>query len=103
MFGVQPYAIASFFRRRGYKVTLTYNPKKYDKVIKKNEANIIFYSHDSGAHYVAVKWRIISYIGYNTFSDSVGFDVLGKSFSGFLKDYGYTGIVLISISKKKGK
>ena len=54
-FGIQPYAISAFFRNRGYKVTTTYDTSKFDSVAKKNTANIVWYWHSSGAHYVAVR------------------------------------------------
>lgn len=97
-FGIQPYAITAFFRNKGYKVTTTYDSSKFDKVAKKNQANIIWFWHSSGAHYVALKRDGTKFVGYNTFNNSSGVDNWGTSISAFLTKYGYTGSILISIS-----
>ncbi len=100
VFGIQPYAITHYFRFRGYKVTVTYNSKKFDKVAKENTANIIWYWHKSGAHYVALHWNGKKFIGYNTYNDSKGPDNWGKSISSMLASKGWTATLLVSISKK---
>jgi len=100
VFGIQPYAITHFFRFKGYKVTVTYNTKKFDEIAKKNSANIIWYWHNSGAHYVALKWNGKSFIGYNTYRDSAGLDNWGKSISSRLNSKSWKATLLISVSKK---
>ena len=96
--GVQPYAISNFFRRRGYKVTITYNAKKFDQTAKKNTANIIWYLHSKGAHNVLLRWRGKRFRGYNTFSNSTTADDWGTSIVKFLNKHNYTAGMLISIS-----
>ena len=97
-FGIQPYAITAFFQNKGYKVTTTYDSSKFDKVAKENRANIIWFWHSSGTHYVALKWDGTKFVGYNTFKNSSGSDNWGTSISAFLAKYGYTGSILISMS-----
>lgn len=67
-------------------------------VAKKNTANIILYLHKSGAHYVALRWDGTNFIGYNTYSSSVGPDNLGNSISSFVSANNRVSVVLVSIS-----
>ena len=99
-FGIQPYAITHYFRFRGYKVTVTYNSNNFDKTANKNTANIIWYWHKSGAHYVALQWNGKKFIGYNTYTNSTGPDDWGNSISATLNSNGWTATLLISISNK---
>ncbi len=96
--GIQPYAITHFFRWRGYKVTVTYDTSKFDTVAKKNKANIVWYWHGKGAHYVALKWNGSAFLGYNTYAQSSGVDIWGTSISGYISGNNWTGCMLISIS-----
>lgn len=99
-FGVFPFAVANYFRVRGYNVKTTYNSKKVDGVAKNHDANILFYWHSSGAHYFATKWDGGKFIGYNVYSGETNLRNLGDSLSKrFRKGTNKIG-VLISISKK---
>ena len=69
-------------------------------VAKKNTANIIWYWHKSGAHYVTLHWNGKGFIGYNTYSNRSGPDDWGKSISSTLRLEGWEATLLISILKK---
>lgn len=97
-FGIYPTAIVQFFQRRSWRVTVTYNTNQFDSVAKRNKANIIWYWHSSGAHYVALRWTGYRFVAFNTFNDSTGIDDLGLSLSGFIRNRGYSGSILISIA-----
>lgn len=99
-FGVQPYAVTHYFRFRGYKVETTYNSQKVDSVAKKHTCNILFYWHNSGAHYFATKWNGSQFVGYNVWGSN-GPEYLGKLLSKSFHNNQKRKIgVLISISKK---
>ena len=96
-FGIRPDAIKKFFKSKGYKVTMTYNSANFDKVAKKNKANIIWFWHGSGAHFVALRWTGVQFVGYNTFGYSDGVDYWGSSISDFFKKNGFSSGILISL------
>ena len=100
VFGVFPFAVANYFRVRGYKVKTTYNSKKVDSVAKNHTANILFYWHSSGAHYIATHWDGKQFIGYNVWGsngpESLGYSLSKKFHNNQKRKIG----VLISISKK---
>lgn len=96
-FGVYPWSIVSFFKSKGYKVTLTHNFKNADKVAKKNKANIVLYMHNKGMHYVAFKWKNSKFRSYNMSSYDYGYIDYDSVFK-LLKAGRGVGIVLISIS-----
>ena len=99
VFGVFPFAVANYFRVRGYSVKTTYNSKKVDSVAKDHTANILFYWHSSGAHYFATKWDGTQFIGYNVWG-AKGPEYLGDSLTKqFHNNQGRKIGVLISISK----
>ena len=98
LFGIRTNAIVSFFSLRGYKVTVTTKTSKFDSTAKKNRANIIYYWHGKGAHYVALKWQGSFFYGLNTFSNVLySENKWGSSISSFLKNNNFTKAVLISI------
>ena len=97
--GINPYSVVAYFKYLGYKVTITYSKSKYDSVAKKNTANINFYFHSSGGHFVALKWSGGKFKGYNTYSNSIKVDDWSTSISGFMKKEGFSGGMLISIKK----
>ena len=98
VFGIRTTSVVNFFKARGYKVTVNTNTKNFDSAAKKSRANIIYYWHGSGAHYVALKWQGTMFYGLNTFNNvRYSANNWDKSISKFLKNQGYTGAVLISI------
>ena len=100
VFGVFSFAVANYFRVRGYKVKTTYAAKKIDDVAKKHTANILFYWYGSGAHYFATKWDGTQFVGYNVWGSN-GPESLGDSLSKKFHNNQKRKIgVLISISKK---
>lgn len=98
-------APALFFRKMGYRVKLHFRRKKFDAAAKEADVCILFYhwrrKAKLGAHFTAVQYTEEGFVGYNTFSNSVGPDRYGSSLQDFLKRQGYFGIVLITISKKQ--
>ena len=96
--GILPTAVASYFRSRGYTVTVSTNTSKFDKQAKSNTANVLFYWHSNGAHNIAVHWNGKQFIGYNVYSNSSGPVKLGTSIASFLSRNNYTGAMLTSIS-----
>ncbi len=98
VFGTWPYAVAGYFRRRGYKVTVTYDEKKYDRTAEKNKVSIVWFFHKKGAHFVTLVRRGDDYVGYNTYSDSKSADNWGPSISENLRKRGKHPVMLISVS-----
>lgn len=94
-----------YFKSRGFDVKITARRKKYDEMIKNSDACILFYFWKGkfwiGSHFVTVQYQDEKFIGYNTFSTSVGPDKYGSSLESFLKKHKYFGLVLIAIRKKK--
>ncbi len=93
-----------YFKRRGFKVQTRIRRRKFDETAKKNDACILFYywrnKFKIGAHFVAVEYKDGKFIGYNTYRNSRGSDILGESLSGFLKKRKYFGAVLIGVKDK---
>lgn len=57
-------------------------------VAKENTANILFYWHGSGAHYIALYWNGKKFVGYNVYIGDTGPRNLGNSISKFLSSMG---------------
>lgn len=97
-FGLHPLAIAQFFIKRKYDVNISFN--KFERATIENDANIMYYLHNTGNHYVAIQYNEGSFKGYNTFCDNnTSVDDLKNSIT-TLRDGKYKGTILISISKK---
>lgn len=96
--GIQPYAVAAYFKLMGYKVTITYSTAQYDAIAKKSKANIIWFWHSEGAHFVALKWNGNAFLGYNTFSGEYYPNNWGSSISKYLRKYSFSAGMLISIA-----
>lgn len=102
--GTHPLAIAQFFSKRGYEVNVTLN--NFDETAANGDAaNIMYYKHSSGEHYVAIKYKDESFEGYNTFCENTLIpDYFENSIATL--EHGketYRGLMLISISKKNNK
>ena len=98
VFGTFPLAAAAYFLHMGHRVKITFDPKKYDIAAKKSAANIVWYFHSRGAHFVTVGWDGENFIGYNTYSNSTAPDVWGKSISENLRRRKKKPVLLISVS-----
>lgn len=96
--GINPTAVAGYFRSRGYTVKVSYNTSNFDKQAKSNTANILFYWHSEGAHNIAVQWDGRRFVGYNITSWDSDPIPLGTSLAAWLKTNGFTGPMLTSIS-----
>lgn len=92
------------FRKWGFPVRLILDRKRFDGEAKAADVCILFYRWRRGArlgaHFVALQYRDHGFVGYNTFRNSTGPDAYGESLDGFLRERGYFGCVLITISEK---
>lgn len=103
-FGTFLFSVVWYFRRKGHGVTLTMRKRRFDEVLRKSDAGILFYYWRSGlrfgAHYVAAEVKNGRVYGYNTYCNSVGPDDLGVSLEEFVRKRRYVGTVLIGIKNK---
>ena len=94
-------APAVFFRRRGFRVRVTFRRRRFDSLAKKADVCILFYrwrrKFRLGAHFAALQYREGRFTGYNTYKNSAGPDDYGASLPDFLKRRGYFCPVLIGI------
>ena len=95
---------AVLFRRWGFPIKVSINPKEYDTLAKEADACILFYRwHEKwklGAHFVALHHTEKGFVGYNTYQNSIGPDYYGSSLRDFLKKRRYYATFLIAIHKK---
>ena len=95
---------ALYFKSRGFRVSLTFRRKNFDRVLQDSDAGILFYywrrKWRFGAHFVAVCCKNGEFIGYNTFSNSDGPDHYGQSLEAFIKQKKYFGALLTGICRK---
>lgn len=95
---------AAYFRSHGFPVQMSADRRRYDEIVKKSDAAILFfYWRDGirmGAHFVTVRWDGRTCWGYNTYRNSKGADNLGISLEAFIRQRGYFGTVLTGISQK---
>ena len=90
MFGVAPHAITGYFRSMGFSVSANVfffvRPCDMDERSKISRACILLYAHNSGAHYVALKWEGYRYTIYNDYvteAESID-DFLNRSHGTFM-------------------
>ena len=104
-FGTVIFNLATFFRERGFPVTLTARWNKLDGAARDADACILFYfwrgKMSVGSHYVALRWEGDRFVGYNTYSNSTGPDEYGPSLAAFLKERKYFLPILLSIRDKR--
>ena len=79
LFGLSPLCAACFFRRRGYRTTVTLRRDKMDAAAREGTCCILYYWHGKGAHYIACRWDGSRFVGYNTGRRSTSPDDLGTS------------------------
>ena len=93
------------FRSLGFPVNLVLDRKRFDEEAANADVCILFYRWQKkwklGAHFVALHHTERGFVGYNTYRNSTGPDLYGKSLDGFLKQRKYFGCVLITIQNKK--
>lgn len=96
--GIHPLTIIAFFHIRGYKVTLSFNPNKFDEIAKKNKANIVFYLYNIRGHFFAFNWDDEIFKAYNIFNNQKSIRTF-SSIKTFIRKKGWF-YLLISISDK---
>lgn len=104
-FGTFLFGPAIFFKRHGFQVRLCMRRRKFDELVRENEVGILFYRWRRkwrlGSHFVTVQYKEERFVGYNTFRNSEGPDVYGRSLEDFLKQQKYFGCVLIAVKDRK--
>lgn len=96
---------AIFFRQKGFTVKIFVRRRKFDAVAKESDVCVMFYYWRSklkvGAHFVTIKYQDGKFIGYNTYSNSIGTDIYGDSLEAFLKKNKKYFPVLMGIRDKR--
>ena len=95
---------ALYLKKRGFGVKIAVSRKQFDELGKDSDVCILFYHWRNrwklGAHFPTVQYQGRKFIGYNTYSNSVGPDEYGESIEAFLKKRKYFGAMLIGIRNK---
>lgn len=95
---------ALLLKKWGYPVSIYSDTARFDSLVRRSDAAILFYYWRKGlhfgAHFVALQASPSGFIGYNTYTNSQGPDFYGPSLSAYLKEQGYFGCVLTVIRKK---
>ena len=96
---------AAFFIHHGFPVEVVSDRAKFDSLAKDCPVCILYYrwrkKFKFGAHFTTVRYENGRYIGYNTYTTSVGPDDYGESLDGFLRQKKYFAPVLIGIRDKR--
>ena len=96
---------ALFFIHHGFPVEVVSDRAKFDEKAKQSHVCILFYywykKYKIGAHFTTVSHDGSKFIGYNTYTNSVGPDDYGVSLNDFLKAKKYAAPVLICIRDKR--
>lgn len=96
---------AVMFAKWGFPVKVELDAGKFDEIAKTGDVCILFYhwrkGWKMGAHFVALHKQGEDFVGYNTYSNSVGPDCYGNSLQAFLKRQKYFAPVLIAIKDKR--
>ena len=103
--GTSILAPALFFIHHGFPVEVVSDWAKFDEVAKRSHVCILFYYWRKklkfGAHFTTVRYDGGKFVGYNTYTNSVGPDDYGTSLDGFLRAKKYFAPVLIGIRDKR--
>ena len=103
-FGTSIFSPVFYFKQHGFQTKIRFGRRKFDETLKESDAGVLFYFWRNkfrfGAHFVAVEYKDGKVIGYNTYRNSSGPDVLGGSLSGFLKKRKYFCSMLIGVRNK---
>lgn len=95
---------ALLLKKYGYSVNICSDTQRFDALVRKSDAAILFYYWRKGlhlgAHFVALQAAASGFIGYNTYTNSVSPDSYGKSLAQYLKNQGYFGCVLTAVRRK---
>ena len=97
-------APAICMKQMGFHTKVTADPREFDELGKSADVCILFYRWTKpwkyGDHFVTVEFKEGKFVGYNTYTNSVGPDVYGPSLKAFLKKKQYFGPVLIGVYRK---
>ena len=95
------------FKNWGFPVKMIVDRKRFDVEAAAADCCILFYRWQKkarlGAQFVALHRSDRGFVGYNTYSNSIGPDHYGDSLDAFLKEKKYFGCILIAIEKKSPK
>ena len=95
---------ALLLKKYGYSVNICSDTQRFDALVRKSDAAILFYYWRKGlhlgAHFVALQAAASGFIGYNTYTNSVSPDSYGNSLTQYLKNQGYFGCVLTAVRRK---
>lgn len=95
---------ALLLKKYGYSVNICSDTQRFDALVRKSDAAILFYYWRKGlhlgAHFVALQAAASGFIGYNTYTNSVSTDSYGNSLTQYLKNQGYFGCVLTAVRRK---
>ena len=102
-FGTSILGPAICMKQMGFDVKVTANRREFDRLVKESDVCILFYRWAKpwkyGAHFVALEFMDGQFVGYNTYTNSVGPDGYGESLDGYLRKKKYFGPVLAGIKK----
>lgn len=102
--GTSFWAPVPLFRKWGFPLKTSLRPSEFDALAREADACILFYRWREkwklGAHFVALREQNGSFLGYNTYRNSIGPDPYGPSLEAFLEKRGYFTPFLIAIQKK---
>ena len=95
---------ALLLKKYGYSVNICSDTQRFDALVRKSDAAILFYYWRKGlhlgAHFVALQAAASGFIGYNTYTNSVSPDSYGNSLTQYLRNQGYFGCVLTAVRRK---
>lgn len=95
---------AIYFKQKGFRTKITARRKNFDEVVQNSDVCILFYfwrrKWRIGSHFVTVRFENGKVIGYNTYRNSKGADMLGSSLEAFVKRQKYFGAVLIGVEDR---
>ena len=91
-FGTNLKSIKEYFNKRGYKVTVTSSLAKCTEVAKCYSANIIYYLHSRGTHFVTLRTYKTYFRAYNDYYFGWGNDI-----KKFMNEKKYKFISMLSI------
>jgi len=69
--GTNPEAIQDFFRSQGFSTQMQYLPRNLDEAIKGSRVSILAYLHETGSHYVAVRYDMGQFEVFNDHVSSI--------------------------------
>ena len=100
--GTSFWAPALCFQNWGFRTEFCFDVKKFDEVVQRSRACILFYRWKKnlklGAHFVALHQTGDTVTGYNTSPASTGPDLYGPSLEAYIKEKKWFGCILLGIT-----